>query len=266
MSTPVFDSIDVPTSRQSDSNTAGAPLPIIPRRGGSSSRLNTVKASTSPKFTPSPVQITLQQATPPDDDTVPSSSTGTSHRRVSSSSDPSRLSPTSPHSKARPLLKISPTPSEPVTPTPAFRNARSKKEGHAAFPSVSGSSSSSDEAPEGRKEITDDTTPRPSSTMPFAKRTTEATFPRTLSESHVYHPGLLSLPHSKATPKPPETPIAPIIIRKKSGQPVKSSLKSSCRSPFTGTISLSLGNAPSKSEPTTPTVPKAVKFDARLNT
>ncbi|ESK92219.1 protein phosphatase regulatory subunit [Moniliophthora roreri MCA 2997] len=269
ISTPVFDPIDVPASRHSDSNTAGAPLPIIPRRGGSSSRLNTLvaNASTSPKFTPSPVQITLQQATPPDDDTASSSSslstTGTSHRRSSSSSDPSRLSPTSP---TRPLLKLFPTPSEPVTPTPAFRNARSKEEGHATFPSVSGSSSSSDEASDSRGETTDDITPRPSlsSTMPLAKRTTEASFPRTLSESHVYHPGLLSHSHSKATSKPPETPIVPIIIRKKSGQPVKSSLKSSCRSPFTGTINVSLGGVSSKSEPTTPTVPKAVKFDARL--
>ncbi|KAK7037527.1 hypothetical protein VNI00_011019 [Paramarasmius palmivorus] len=272
MSTPVFDHIDVLTSRHSNSNTAGAPLPIIPRRSGSSSRLNTLvaKPSTSPpKSTPSPVQIRVQQATPPDDDkeatSSSSSSAGTSRRRFTLDSDPSRLSPTS---KTRAFLKSS-TPSEPATPTPAHRNPRSKKEGRTAFPTVSGSSSSSDEAeaPNAREEMANDATPRPSSssTLPAIRRTTDITLPRTLSESHMYHPGLISLSRTKSPPQPSETPSPPSIIRKKSGQPVKSSLKSSCRSAFTGTINVNLGSGiSSKSEPTTPTVPKAVKFDARL--
>lgn len=66
---------------------------------------------------------------------------------------------------------------------------------------------------------------------------------------------------SKSAPPPYSNRVeAPLIIRKKSGQPVKSSLKNS-RSSTRGNLSIVTLGSSSKSEPSTP---KAVHFDAKL--
>ncbi|KAJ8093592.1 hypothetical protein PM082_020451 [Marasmius tenuissimus] len=252
MSTPVFDPLDTPVSRHS--NSTGAPLPSIPRRG-SSSRTTVPKVATPTKPADSTVHITLQQATPPEDDKSSSDSTTRRRARTSGTSDSTLLSP---QSKTRPFLKLMTPSSLPVTPTPTFRTPRSKKEEKHSFPTVIDSSSSSDE--EAVKELAEDDTPRPPVYItPNPRPPVELAFQRTLSESHVYRPGLLSLSKASA-PVTPVTP-APPIVRKKSGQPVKSSLK---RSSFSGCISIGLSGISSKSEPTTPTIAKAVKFDSHL--
>ncbi|KAG7086442.1 hypothetical protein E1B28_002396 [Marasmius oreades] len=235
------------------SNSTGAPLPIIPRRGSSSSRINTAAAQfvSPPKATASPVQITVQHATPPEDE---KSGPISLRRRVrpNTSSDPALLSP---QSKSRPLLRVT-TPSQ-ATLTPS-RPPRSKKEITRAHLSVVDSSSSEEEF---KQELAKDATPKPSTSTVTPTPTVVDKTPihRTLSESHVYRPGILSLPKS-TLPTSPETPV-PSVIRNKSGQPVKSSLK---RSSLSGSLKLGLSGISSKSEPSTPTIPKAVKFDTCL--
>ncbi|KAL0577331.1 hypothetical protein V5O48_004655 [Marasmius crinis-equi] len=254
MSTPVFDSLDTPTTQHS--NSTGSPLPIIPRRGSSSlTRLTTAKVSSPIRPAISPVQITLQQATPPEDEKTGSDTT---HRRTRSAgaADSVLLSP---RSKARPFLKLMTPTSLPITPTPSSRTPRSKKE-RSPFPTVIESSSSSDE--DNGKEPADDDTPRPLIVNTSAPSLPgNISFHRTMSESHVYRPGLLSLSKASVLATMPETPAPPSIIRKKSGQPVKSSLK---RSSFSGSLSFGPSGISSKSEPTTPTIAKAVKFDSHL--
>ncbi|KAJ7090424.1 putative phosphatase regulatory subunit-domain-containing protein [Mycena belliarum] len=243
-----------PTMDFRDVNTAGAPLPLMPRRSSSSSN-NRVhhhaapappKASTSTLITPktagSPITLTVQHATPPDD--APES-----HESSSSSSD------------GRPTitLRIKRTrgvrPPEHSTPTPtpaAVFLART----HAPSPP---------ELP-----ADGDTTPRPAPRRPlFYTPGTGAAALRALSTSHLPTPPL-------PTPKsPPATPddATPRMVRKKSGQPVKSSLKSSA--PRTrGSLSVFIGGpgtggtgpGNSKSAPSTPTggARSRVHFDAQL--
>lgn len=79
---------------------------------------------------------------------------------------------------------------------------------------------------------------------------------RTVSESQLQDAETESIPKSAPSAHPG-------IIRKKSGQLVKSSLKSA-RAPMRGSLSVVTGTMSTKSEPTTPTGSKAVHFDAQL--
>ncbi|KAJ7891276.1 putative phosphatase regulatory subunit-domain-containing protein [Mycena olivaceomarginata] len=181
-----------------DSNTAGAPLPLLPRRSSSANR--TTFASTPQKSSP-PIKLVVQHATP------------------------ARKSPGG-------LFRVRGLrPAEQNTPTPT------------PFP----------------RRDTDDAniTPRPS--------------PRPLVYSPGTGLGLRALSTSHIPPPSPSTPTyptddAPRMVRKKSGQPVKSSLKSSGPR-VRGSLAVVIGGAggsTSKSAPTTPTARPSVHFDAQL--
>ncbi|KAE9391116.1 hypothetical protein BT96DRAFT_1062211 [Gymnopus androsaceus JB14] len=211
---------------RSATNTAGSPLPRIPRRTSSTQRTFSSGITTPPKVNPSPVKITVQQATPPDDN---SASTSGVTSDSSSSSSSSRLSPT--RAKGPRSSRNAPAvPVEPVSPT--FGIPRSKKERTLSLPKQS--------------------------EPPVLSLSLEGLPSRTQSEIHIEFPLVEPSSHKSAPPLPPV-----LAVRKKSGQLVKPSLKAS-KSSFKGSLSVTPGGLSSKSEPTTPTVPKAVKFDSRL--
>ncbi|KAJ3734077.1 putative phosphatase regulatory subunit-domain-containing protein [Lentinula guzmanii] len=222
------------------SNTAGSPLPLLPRRS-STSRANgssQFSAILSPPRA-SPVKITVQQATPPEDDRAAPSSSAIIPDSVdsssSSSSSNSHLSPAQSRGKrgSRKVISIDPT-------SPTLAIPRSKKERASGYP-------------EKPKRVTESD----SSSSKLGNETLTLSLsleglPRTLVE----FPSVEQTTY-KSAPVPPV-----IVVRKKSGQLVKPSLKSS-KSAFKGSLNVTPGGF-TKSEPATPTVPKAVKFDSRL--
>lgn len=234
-------SMTISPSGSLTSNTAGSALPLLPRRSSASRvyvRPNASGIISPPRVTPSPVKIMVQQATPPEDDRAAASTSGNVSDSASSSSSSSssneRLSPVRVRGN-RGYRKNLPT--DPTSPTLAI--PRSKKD---RAPSQ----------PEKLKEQTE----RKSSTSDFGigaplKLSLEG-LPKTLVE----FPSIEQSIHKSA-------PVAPVIVvRKKSGQLVKPSLKTS-KSTFKSSLNVTPGGF-TKSEPATPTVPKAVKFDSRL--
>ncbi|THU96319.1 hypothetical protein K435DRAFT_97030 [Dendrothele bispora CBS 962.96] len=229
-----------------NANAAGAPLPFLPRRTSSASRTGVPLPTATPNRT-NPVRITLQRATPPEDDD--SSSASSSAASGSSSSGSGRTS------RPKRIRGVRNSPPLPVSPTLGL--PRSKKEG-VAFPSRTQDPNVSDaddnvSAPVlkvGLPEVTPVTSVR---------MTLEAMSPRTLSESSV---SMTAIASAQAKSAPIDSPLPPIAIRKKSGQLVKPSLKSS-KSAFKGSLNVSTKGLSTKSEPATPTA-KAVHFDAQL--
>ncbi|KAE9393667.1 hypothetical protein BT96DRAFT_214938 [Gymnopus androsaceus JB14] len=197
------------------SNTAGSPLPRIPRRTSSTQRAYCSGITISPKAVSSPVKITMQQATPLDDN-----SASTSGINADSSSCLSSARAKGPRGSRQ-------VPAEPASPK--FGIAGSQKERTVSLPRES-------EPPVLILKV-----------LPS----------RTHSETQVAFPSVQPSSH-KSAPLPPA-----LVVRKKSGQLVKPSLKRS-KSAFKGSLSVNPGGLSSKSEPATPTVPKAVKFDSRL--
>lgn len=188
----------LPPSGSLASNTAGSPLPRIPRRIPSSQRTYSGGFATPSKATTSPVKITVQQATPPDGSSA-STSGSPDTSGSSSSSSSSRLSPAS----IRGPRKVSATPVDPVSPT--FGILRSKKERTLSQPE--------------KKE----TEHQP----PVLRLGFEALPSRTHSETLLEFPSVEVDSHQSA-------PLPPVLaVRKKSGQLVKPSLKGS-RTAFKG--------------------------------
>ncbi|KAJ7144908.1 putative phosphatase regulatory subunit-domain-containing protein [Mycena crocata] len=215
-----------PTMDFRDSNTAGAPLPLLPRRSPSASRAQSFPSSSTPTRTSPPIKLVVQHATPPDDIAEASSS-------ASSSSD------------GRPTISIRAKrvrgvrPPDQSTPTPAVFLARRPI-----------SPSKEAETDDG------DATPRPASRA-LVYTAGAATGLRALSTSH-----LLVLSPSPSPPKSVDD--TPRMVRKKSGQPVKSSLKSSAPR-VRGSLAVVIGAGSSKSAPSTPTQgTRSVHFDAQL--
>ncbi|KAF9060709.1 putative phosphatase regulatory subunit-domain-containing protein [Rhodocollybia butyracea] len=205
------------------SNTAGSPLPRIPRRASSTLRSYAPGISSPPKATPSPVKITVQQATPPEH---PSTSGNGSDSSSSSSISSGRLS--LPRAKSRRLKST-----EPMSPTLSI--PRSKKEP--------------------KREVAKD--------LSSSRHTAPLTLALDDLPSRTQSDLLVEFPSIEPEVTRKSAPVAPLlIVRKKSGQLVKPSLKYS-RSAFKS-LTVTPGGSASKSEPATPTVPKAVKFDSRL--
>ncbi|KAJ7184459.1 putative phosphatase regulatory subunit-domain-containing protein [Mycena filopes] len=217
-----------PTTDFRNSNTAGAPLPLLPRRSPSANRttFTTLASTTPPKQTP-PIRLVVQHATPPEDTAEASSSS-------SSSSD------------GRPTVSIRAKrvrgvrPPEQSTPTPVF----------ALFPTQPSPPPPSPDV---------DATPRPARPLIYVPGTTTAL--RALSTSHL----------PPMSPSPPKATSAfadetPRMVRKKSGQPVKSSLKSTGpRVRGSLAVAIGTGAGSSKSAPTTPTQgTRSVHFDTQL--
>ncbi|KAK7449725.1 hypothetical protein VKT23_013200 [Stygiomarasmius scandens] len=227
-----------------NANAAGAPLPFLPRRTSSAIRTSVTPSNITPTKS-NPVKITVQHATPPDDDD--SSSSASSSTASGSSSGSGRTS--------RPKRVRGVRDSPPLSVSPSLGLPRSKKEG-VAFPSRPLDPDASDG---------DDDTPTSKAVLPqpapvtAVRLTLEGLTSRAVSESSVVATAVAS---AQAKSAPADSPLPPIIIRKKSGQLVKPSLKSS-KSAFKGSLSVSTKGISSKSEPATPTA-KAVHFDAQL--
>ncbi|PFH53598.1 carbohydrate-binding module family 21 protein [Amanita thiersii Skay4041] len=217
-----------------NANTAGAPLPLIPRRANSTSRISsTTYANISPSRSnpslsvPSHAFVTAtypSQTLGPSDESDSSSSTGSGCRSDSNSVKQNRpqASTTSSH-----RFSLEPFPVQLGTDT--IRR--------------------------------DETESLPN-----------ATGPRTFSPPLLYTPGIsLRVTTSNQQNTEQHTPLtAPLdcmaqsrLIRKKSGQLVKPSLKPSTSCSKAGLTVVTVGLS-SKSAPTTPTLAKAVHFDTQL--
>ncbi|KAJ3923230.1 carbohydrate-binding module family 21 protein [Lentinula edodes] len=183
----------------------------------------------------------VQQATPPEDDRAAAYTSGnvsdsaSSSSSSSSSSSNERLSPVRVRSNRGPRKVLQIDPTSPTLAVPRAKKGRAPSQ------------------PEKPREQTE----RKSSTSDFGIGAPPLTLsleglPKTLVE----FPSVEQSTYKSA-------PVAPVIVvRKKSGQLVKPSLKTS-KSAFKSSLNVTPGGF-TKSEPATPTVPKAVKFDSRL--
>lgn len=253
-----------------NSNTAGAPLPLIPRRS-SAVRMNSATPPSTPKI-PMPSKATLAQPTSPDNSTPTLSNVFVDDSDTSSSSpsdDSSWPTMAVRTKRVRGVRMPAVCPPEQSTPTPASFQAKSDlaKRRQQSHITVTGPPYGADIG---------------SITSPPVARSVSANTPL------IYTPGLslrlnLDSAHtrrasdsfvdlSKATGSQPvkSAPVVEIppaiearLVRKKSGQPVKSSLKSS-KPNHRGSLSVVTFGSSSKSEPNTPTHTKAVHFDAHL--
>ena len=224
-------SMDHPFSRTI--NTASAPLPLIPRRTSHSMRSPEIVLSSS-------VQVTIQPSSPPLKAGVQQSSSTDSDSSSSSGPSDSSLLTMRPK-RIRGVRTPALCPPELSTPTPSVHHARITQGQNQAQAS---SSARND----------DDDTPRPARPL-------------------VYCPGvplrLQAEGYKSRARASSESPAGsnlgdnsqPRLIRKKSGQLVKPSLKTS-KSRDSLTV-VTRGTA-SKSEPSTPTHAKNVHFDSKL--
>ncbi|KAF5353164.1 hypothetical protein D9757_012648 [Collybiopsis confluens] len=224
---PSLSPMSLSSSPSLSANTAGSPLPIIPKRTSSSRPLSSGFIS-PPRATSSTVMITVQQATPPENR---ASSSGANSDSTSSSSP-----------KRRSLVRVK-----------ASRNLQKSPADFPSSPTLELSSSSKSHK-KALKAPIQSTIPVSLSLGSLPSRFSSEQS-KTRSKAFVEFPSV-GLTH-KSAPIPP-----PLVIRKKSGQLLKSSLKS--KSSFRGALDITPGGLSSKSEPATPTIAKAVKFDAHL--
>ncbi|KAF8645335.1 hypothetical protein AX16_007901 [Volvariella volvacea WC 439] len=252
-----------PFSRSS--NAAGGPLPLVPRRSSSTSKIRTTPSG-SPTFDPQqpviPVIVTVERPSP--------EHRGRSRSIMSTSTEDSD-SPSDLSDDGRPTITIrskrqrgvrpvytpeqsTPTPSMPhssyIRQTSSPTRWQSQVNVIAAPPIGSRSNDTSDQA-----------TPRPTRPLMYTpgvslRLTTEALKAHNRSASNIHT--LVDTPASIAS----DSCAWPRLVRKKSGQIVKPSLKTSRSSSRTGLSVVTIGGT-SKSEPATPTH-KAVHFDANL--
>lgn len=218
-------------------NSAGLALPHIPRRAASHSRVSSYPTPVAQTITPTKsARVVVQPPTPTDvhrSQSVASASGPSTSSGTGSGSDLSvqiaSSKPRRPRMHQRGAIPLM-CPPEQSTPTPAAFKAKATKNSIVPFPS---------------QDL--DSTPRASSSI-FAPT------PRTPAD---WSPQPEGLP-SRAT----SVTIA-ALGRKKSGEPLKSSLKS--RRPIVrGDLSVITGPVSSKSEPSTPTHIKSVHFDSKL--
>jgi hypothetical protein len=222
-------------------NSAGLALPRIPRRTSSSSgsrftsNVQTTLARAPP--TPPSAKVIIQPPTPPDANRksspplVSSSQAGTSD--VSSGSGSETLEMLAPKSRRarihqRGVLPSTIRPPEQSTPVPAISKVKADKDICIPFPV--------DDLEATPRAFTSIVAPKPVAPLTIASVTSD----------------VLSRPVSVGA-----------IGRKKSGEPLKSSLKSR-RPVVRGDLSVVTGLPSSISEPTTPTGLKSVHFDSQL--
>ncbi|KAI0823892.1 putative phosphatase regulatory subunit-domain-containing protein [Trametes gibbosa] len=243
------------------SNTAGAPLPRIPRRV-SASRTPTASASTAAaihhifasasSYSPpaTPAALVVQPPTPErmqspmlqnDMDEGSSSSSGSSEAYVQ------MLNPRTKRVR-RPRMQPLRSPAD-STPTPAVLQAKRASSDAVAFPARA-----AEEVGSGNE------TPRQSSyssrtgfRLDFDTLQTPLGEPSTTLRSESSSSRAISAPQADAA----------TIARKKSGEPLKSSLKSR-RPVVRGDLSVVTNMASTKSEPSTPMACKSVHFDSKL--
>ncbi|EIW60944.1 uncharacterized protein TRAVEDRAFT_118944 [Trametes versicolor FP-101664 SS1] len=242
-------------------NSAGAPLPRIPRRA-SASRTPTASSSTAaaihsifavaaPLYSPpaTPAALVVQPPTPERVES-PTRRSGSEEGSSSSSSSEAYVQMLNPRVKRvrRPKMQSLRAPAD-STPTPAVHNAKNASERAVAFPACD-----TDENALGNE------TPRPStSSSRLGFRIDLGTLKTPLGDSST---ALRSDGSNSRTVSAPQESAAS-IARKKSGEPLKSSLKS--RRPIVrGDLSVVTDIASTKSEPATPMGSKSVHFDAKL--
>lgn len=257
------------------SNAAGAPLPLVPRRMSSSqTRMRITPSPSAELLTKSPVIVTLEQPSPEHAGPMTSSANNAIDSDTSSSASES-LAGTHKSIRARRIRRSRHAAVRSpdhlfVTPDASLRE-KSRNSFALAQSQVRASSSSPQIAAPGRSGSDQDTsnflTPRPPLSRPMVytpgalRLTTEAlkASRRYSSGNHVYSKSESSTP---STTEPKGSSEWPRLVRKKSGQILKSSLKTSSSTLRSNLSSGSLAGS-SKSEPTTPTH-KAVHFDAHL--
>ncbi|TBU42113.1 putative phosphatase regulatory subunit-domain-containing protein [Dichomitus squalens] len=247
------------------SNSAGAPLPHIPRRTSSS---RSSVGLTAFQSTPSPPPATISRvlsadATYPAVVPIPTvlvvspsppqpqepAATHEDEASSSSSSGSESYVQMYPRAKRTRTPRMQPFRSAAdSTPTPAVLKARSNRQG-AAFPV--GSAASGDDTP---RASTSFATPKPTLRVDVSDEKTPSTSLAAVARPSMVRTDsnrIVSAPHIDAAKS----------ARKKSGEPLKSSLKSR-RPVVRGDLSVVTGVSLTKSEPTTPV--KSVHFDSRL--
>ncbi|PPQ82374.1 hypothetical protein CVT25_008335 [Psilocybe cyanescens] len=243
------------------SNTAGAPLPLIPRRTSSS----------RPTLAPSPSLPLPTRNSLSTSSSYPSSSTTSTtvtEARYPRNDSDSSSSSSSPSDGTRPTIRTrrvrgvrnpAVCPPELSTPIPTLSPvATPAQQKGVAFPS-----SQTDSVDNSKPAHVAPSRPllyRPGMSLRLCADSLKA--PRNVSESHVSHSGETSAQGAQSASALCESFGEARLIRKKSGQLVKSSLKSS-RSASRNNLSVFTFPQSSKSEPTTPTS-KAVHFDSKL--
>ncbi|OSD02094.1 carbohydrate-binding module family 21 protein [Trametes coccinea BRFM310] len=247
-------------------NSAGAPLPRIPRRSASSRTATAASSSTaaaihsifavaasaySPPATPA--ALVVHPPTPPrlEPSAQPSESEETTSSSSSSETYVQMLNPRTRRVR-KPKMNPLRAPAD-STPTPAVLKAKTAQENGVAFPAQK---STSDDATSGNE------TPRQSTYSSRASMRIDLdSLKQPLGESSSMAVRSESSSSGRTVSAPQAN--AASIARKKSGEPLKSSLKS--RRPIVrGDLSVVTGISSTKSEPSTPMASKSVHFDAQL--
>ncbi|KAI0373175.1 hypothetical protein BV20DRAFT_795164 [Pilatotrama ljubarskyi] len=251
-------------------NSAGAPLPLIPRRTSSSTRTPTASSSTaaaihsifaaaastySPPSTPA--ALVIHPPTPPRLEPAAMPPSESDETSSSSSSSEAYVQMLNPRSKRVRKPKMQPlrAPAD-STPTPALLRTKSAPVHGVAFPAQKPAKDTAAEDNTSGNE-----TPRQSSYSSRANLRIELdSLKKPLGESS--STTFRSEGSSSRAVSAPQAGAAG-VARKKSGEPLKSSLKSR-RPVVRGDLSVVTGISATKSEPSTPMGPKSVHFDSQL--
>ncbi|KAG7453136.1 uncharacterized protein BT62DRAFT_925676 [Guyanagaster necrorhizus] len=222
-------------------NLAVGPLPLIPRRSASR-RPPPLFTSPSPVAVAGPVKINVQGVNSGEKPAASSFKAVPDASLSGSSSEGSSSNPRLKRGVPRASLY------QPPSPTISLSRVTSS---HRHSSSLSGDIYATDLSASSLQD-----TPRASVYTLADKRLSLDDSKRIASESH--------LPDTEASSKSaPINSTPPMIVRNKSGQPIKSSLKSTKTRPR-GNLSVITGMFSSKSEPNTPSLSKAVHFDTQL--
>ncbi|KAI0781476.1 putative phosphatase regulatory subunit-domain-containing protein [Trametes elegans] len=241
-------------------NSAGAPLPRIPRRtsvnrtpspsSSTAAAIHHIFATAASTYSPpaTPATLVVQPPTPPRPESLVNSHESQEASSSSSSSD-AYVQMMNPRAKRARRPKMNPlrAPAD-STPTPALLNLKRVQDQGIAFPAQDNSV----------EDTSGNETPRQSTYSSRANLRIELDSLKTpLRESSAGRSEggnrIVSAPQQDAAG----------VARKKSGEPLKSSLKSR-RPVVRGDLSVVTGMSSSKSEPSTPLGHKSVKFDAKL--
>ncbi|KAI0657216.1 putative phosphatase regulatory subunit-domain-containing protein, partial [Cubamyces menziesii] len=233
-------------------NSAGAPLPRIPRRSPASrsgpvassstaAAIHSIFATASSSYSlpTTPTALVIQPPTPP----RPEDARSSEQEEASSSSSSSEAYVQMVNPRARRVRKPKMNPLRAPadsTPTPAVLHLKTSPQ--VAFPAQTGADDTSGNE-----------TPRPSKRGGLETSKSSCELSTTLRSEGSGNNRTVSAPQ----------PGAAGVARKKTGEPLKSSLKSR-RPVVRGDLSVVTGISSTKSEPSTPMGPKSVHFDAKL--
>ncbi|KAH9890540.1 putative phosphatase regulatory subunit-domain-containing protein [Cubamyces lactineus] len=236
-------------------NSAGAPLPRIPRRSPASrsgsapssstaAAIHSIFATASSSYSPptTPTALVIHPPTPPRPEPSTSDARSSEQEEATSSSSSSSeayVQMVNPRSRRVRKPKMNPlrAPAD-STPTPAVLKLKTSPQ--VAFPAQADDTSGTE-------------TPRPSKTGRLETSKSSGELTTTFRSEGSGSSRTVSAPQSDAA----------AVARKKTGEPLKSSLKSR-RPVVRGDLSVVTGISSTKSEPSTPMGPKSVHFDAKL--